>query len=404
MIPKAFDWGGAFLEPWKKTIADVGSGKKSTQDAAKDLLKDYVKKKIWGWIVGVIAPAIPYIVLIGFLLLALVAAIGGVVTMMERGGIWALPKDISPANGIPTEFIPDVQRASIQFQVPMQYIAAEALHEAAWQPNAYNDAPGTHAMGLGQFEPGTWSGNADPYTTIAEPDTDALRIAKYQGMGVDMDGISAPIGTAAQAALDPKQLQKIAQSCQMDYAHICAPYASPFDPADALGAIAKYYHMLYLIYGSWPIATEHYYGSSSVSVNQSYAHTILMMSYAYLADTPPVKNNGVYSIFGKGSFVFQGDRVFLSTLSKPLIAEYAPSFPVIAPMSGVAQWKTARGITTLILPEPNGNARLKGEIIPWINQKANGNFQISAGDVVGLANLQKGIVVSGSFSVAQANS
>lgn len=347
----------------------------------------------------------------GFLLLFL-AVIGGTSvlnTAVPETWNGQIPKDVAPANGIPAAFVSYVQQASKTYQVPMQYIAATALHESAWEPNAYADYDGSHAMGLMQFEPETWSGWADPYTQVDEPDTDALRIAQYGGYGVDADGIWAPIGTPSRVALNPSELAQLNEACAANQEQGCAPYASPWDPDDALNAGAKYLHTLYLMYGSWPNASAHYYGSNDATAVQDYINALVRMTAAYELDTPPVAlPGGGYWPFGYAKLTFTpapGGWTVQATAeddNTPLVSEWLPSLPIIAPANGTVTWTNNDSQTTITLPLPDGN-RLAiqfalGQGMKWILKLNQTKASVTAGDIVGFLNMTQPVQISNTIS------
>ncbi|MBX5437798.1 MAG: transglycosylase SLT domain-containing protein, partial [Alicyclobacillaceae bacterium] len=228
------------------------------------------------------------VLLLGLVLFLLICALGGsgldlpVPVPSGSGGGGEAPKDVSPAKGIPDAYVSYVEAASRQYGVPMQLLAGEALQESGWNPNAYADYGGSHAMGLMQFEPETWSGWHNPHTRIDEPDTDAERIAKYGGYGVDADGMWAPIGTPSRAV---GQLAALDAQCRGNGNAGCAPYASPWDPADAIVAAAKYLAALHREHHTWPKACAAYYGGPGAD---AYVASVMRNTYAYILDTPPV--------------------------------------------------------------------------------------------------------------------
>lgn len=351
------------------------------------------------WLALFLVVSLPIFVLA---LLFLAVTGGGSVLNTAVPATWngePLPKDVSPANGIPVAFVLFVQQASETYQVPMQYLAATALHESGWQPNAYADYDGSHAMGLMQFEPETWSGWADPYTRVDEPDTDALRIAQYGGYGVDADGIWAPIGTPSRVALNPSELAQLNAACQANQDQGCAPYASPWDPDDALNAGAKYLRALYLMYGSWPNASAHYYGSSDLAAVQDYINALVRMTAAYVLDTPPVAlSGGGYWPLGYAKLTWtplpNGGWSVQATAddnNPSLVNEWLPSLPIIAPADGTVTWNDAGGATTVTLPLPNGDTLVMqfatDQGMKWALTLHQTQVAVQAGDVVGFVNV-----------------
>ncbi|WP_062308531.1 transglycosylase SLT domain-containing protein [Alicyclobacillus sendaiensis] len=343
------------------------------------------------------------------LVLAIIGGANALNTAVPESWNGQIPKDVSPANGIPQAFVAYVQQASETYQVPMQYLAATALHESAWEPNAYADYAGSHAMGLMQFEPETWSGWSDPYTRVDEPDTDALRIEQYGGYGVDADGLWAPIGTPSRVALNPVELAQLNAACAANQDQGCAPYASPWDPDDALSAGAKYLHMLYLMYGNWPNASAHYYGSSDKAAVQDYINALMRMTAAYILDTPPVAlPDGGYWPFGDAKLTFtisSGGWTMQATSNDdntPLVSEFLPSLPIIAPTSGTVTWTTSGSQTTITLPLPNGStlalqfASRQG--MKWALAQNQTKGTVAAGDIVGFLNVTQPVRVSNTIS------
>ncbi|AEJ43671.1 transglycosylase SLT domain-containing protein [Alicyclobacillus acidocaldarius] len=352
----------------------------------------------------------------GLLVVLLVVAIfaGGDALNTAVPSTWngQIPTDVSPADGIPAPFVDDVQQASETYQVPMQYIAATALHESSWEPNAYADYDGSHAMGLMQFEPETWSGWSDPYVQIDEPDTDALRIAQYGGYGVDADGIWAPIGTPAEAALQPQQLEVMNEQCQANGNQGCAPYASPYDPDDALNAGAKYLHTLYLMAGSWPGASAKYYGTSDYAAIENYINALVRMTAAYVMDTPPVQlpgQNG-YWLFGDANLTFTPSpggwevKADNNDHNSPLAAEWLPSLPIISPASGVVSWtdNPQTHIATISLPLSSGATveiqAPENQVMKWDLGEQQVSANVAAGDLVGFIDVLKPIQISSAIA------
>ncbi|MCL6547694.1 MAG: transglycosylase SLT domain-containing protein, partial [Alicyclobacillus sp.] len=156
------------------------------------VVRGYVRRKLL--VVG-LAVVFVWFLITGLCVLVLFLALGTaggadesvVFTSAEPG--FEASADVSPARGIPSAFVSWVEAASRRYGVPMQLLAGEAMQESRWNPVAYADYGNSHAMGLMQFEPETWSGWNNPYAAIDEPDTDADRIAQYGGYGVDADGM-----------------------------------------------------------------------------------------------------------------------------------------------------------------------------------------------------------------------
>ncbi|MCL6548490.1 MAG: transglycosylase SLT domain-containing protein, partial [Alicyclobacillus sp.] len=334
------------------------------------------------------------------LVLLLAVIEGDAYVSMPWGG--QVPQDVSPANGIPATFVRDVQMASAIYHVPMQYLAGEVMEESAWNPNSYADYAGSHAMGLMQFEPETWSGGSDPYCRIDEPDTDVQRIQQYGGYGVDADGMWAPVGTPSRAA---GQIAALDAQCRANGNAGCAPYASPWDPADAIMAAAHYLSALYHEYHTWPGASAAYYGGPGAD---AYVASVMRYTYAYILDTPPVAlSGGGYWPFGGGvNFkVSPSGAGWLSLQAQSgsvVASQYLSSLPLIAPASGQATWRTSGGVATITLPLPDGEVLTlrvsNGGAIKWALPEDAETAAVSAGDVVGFVDGRDGFEVSGNIA------
>ena len=72
---------------------------------------------------------------------------------------------------IPANVLPALEKAAMAERVPLQLLAGEAEDESDFKANATNYSPGTHAMGMFQFEPQTWSGSNNPYASATTYDT-----------------------------------------------------------------------------------------------------------------------------------------------------------------------------------------------------------------------------------------
>ena len=137
-------------------------------------------------------------------------------------------------------------------RVPLQFLAGEADTESGFNPYATNYAPGTHAMGMFQFEPQTWSGWNNPYASATTYDTNPARIKEYGGYGVDADGKGV---------------------------------ANPFDPYDAAMAAATYLRQLYDQYG-------HHWSLASFLVwleTQAYVQTVFGYTEGFIATDTSAK-------------------------------------------------------------------------------------------------------------------
>ncbi|WP_029422094.1 transglycosylase SLT domain-containing protein [Alicyclobacillus macrosporangiidus] len=364
------------------------------------LLRLAFRRSLWrrraAWIVlGILLPMFAPAT---FGLVMVVAVLGGGAAYMADPWDGEIPKDVSPAHGIPSMFVAYVQQASLTYRVPMQFIAGEVMVESAWDPTAYTDYGGSHAMGLMQFEPETWSGWSNPYCRIDEPDTDAQRIQQYGGYGVDADGMWAPIGTPSQAA---SHIATLNAQCQARGNTGCAPYASPWDPADALAAGAKYLSTLYNQFGTWASASAHYYGGAG---QDQYVASVMRYTYAYVLDTPPLQlDGGGFWPFGEADLAMSsaenGWWSVKGESKNPVVSQFLPSLPIVAPASGAVTWRTSGGTTTIALPLPSGGTltiRVPNEgIIKWALAKNEQTGTVSAGDIVGFIDAKDGFEVSG---------
>lgn len=309
-----------------------------------------------------------------------------------------------------------MSQASMKYHVPMQLLAADAQQESNFNINATNYSNGSHAQGMFQFEPQTWSGWSNPYVTNTRTDTNAVRIAKYKGYGIDAPEFT---GNGAQEAYSYEPLLSQGESFPADpsgvttyknakgqwastyqgneswvrvnFAHFPGanqppwhlirtqtgqlftyPYASPFDPVDALYSAAHYFHQLYLAsHGSWAGALEGYYGGpgNHGTSAQQYANAVLQKAWDYMDNTPVLKmRSGIYFPFGWMDFTVAKSgkaeeiRPSLSTLT--LEGQYlsktgynyfpwVASIPLVMPITGQVVWQQQHGKTVITLPLPH---------------------------------------------------
>ncbi len=326
------------------------------------------------------------------------------------------PTNVTPSEGLPPTYV-QVAASDAQGKVPLQYLAGEVQTESGWDPHAnanVNDS-NSHAEGLLQFEPETWSGWSNPYSTIAEPDTEANRIKQYGGYGVDGDGLWEWPDTPAE---EPMAVL-IAQSHPFIPGY--APYASPYDPFDALKSGVLYLSRLYRDSGGWSEASRNYYGGTNW---YPYVQTVWQNTYNYLADTTPLEVVGgkkpFYFFLGavpftettSGKFTTLGAIVQQTTaLQRPsppddymppatyrqtLENEFVTSVPLIAPASGLVRWKIKKNQPTVIsLPLGKGKSVkvTAFQAVPWIFPRTGGEIRVKAGAVVGFVDLLSGVVV-----------
>ena len=326
------------------------------------------------------------------------------------------PTNVTPSQGLPPTYV-RAAASDAQGIVPLQYLAGEVETESAWNPyaNANVNDPNSHAEGLLQFEPETWSGWSNPFSTITEPDTDAKRIKQYGGYGVDADGLWEWPGTPAEEPLNAL----IAQSRPFFPGYV--PYASPYDPFDALKSGTLYLSRLYQDAGGWSEASRSYYGGTNW---YSYVQTVWQYSYNYMADTTPLEvtggKNPFYFFLGaipftesiSGNSTKLGAMVEQTTvLQRPsspknymppktyrqaLENEFVTSVPVIAPANGMARWKSKRNQPTVIhLPLGKGRTLqvTASQAVPWLFPRTGGEMRVKAGTVVGFVNLLSGVTV-----------
>ncbi len=329
-------------------------------------LEAIAKRQASRWIVTTVLPwAIPaaavalFWIVVALALLFFIVFVGNLFTV----SLPTIPAYIgAPLGNIPIGWTAYLQSAARRFRVPEQLLAGEAETESGWNPNAMSQAPNSHAAGLLQFEPGTWGGSANPRGNVVWPDTNALRIAKYGGFGTDGDELKAPNGTPAWPG-HPVGIYPAA----VPWLHVAfglsgatgVPYASPFDPADALASGAHYLRHLYQAGGFWSEAVGKYYGGRGESV---YVQTVLTNMVKYLKQTP--------AITMKNGMVFPFGRLLLSIRAKgktsrvqdsgqtqnvwPYAAVFDVTTPVYMPATGVVRWITTGMKTTIILPLGHG--------------------------------------------------
>ena len=324
------------------------------------------------------------------------------------------PTNVTPSEGIPPAYV-QVAAGYAAGKVPLQYLAGEVQTESGWDPTVNADAtdPNSHAAGLMQFEPETWSGSTDPFMTIAEPDTAAKRIMQYGGYGQDADGIWEPMGTSAEVPL--ATLEASSRPFMPGY----APYASPYDPFDALKSGTGYLTRLYRETGSWSESSRGYYGGTNW---YQYVQTVWQYAYDYLADTTSLttgtKGKPLYFFLGAIPMreTLQGKVWSLhatvettavlkrpktgymppTTYRQTLENEFVTSVPVFAPAAGLAMWRVKKGTVTMTLPLPDRKHLqvIAMQAIPWLWSRRGGVTEVKAGEVVGFVNLVTGIEVT----------
>jgi soluble lytic murein transglycosylase-like protein len=277
---------------------------------------------------------LPFMSLVTFLIILDPQAFDAVANMPLPGD-WNGPVAIKPGV-IPAKYLPDLQHAAMAERVPLQLLAGEAETESSFNPNATNYAPGTHATGMFQFEPASWSGWANPYSNDSKFDTNPSRIRQYGGYGVDANGDGS---------------------------------ASPFDPADAAMAAATYLRQLYNQYGHhWSLACF-WYGSET----QAYVNTVFGYTEGFIATTPPEKaGNGYWFLGGTNSKLSQnnGNTITLS----------APAWePIIAPVDGTLSIQYGGSGDSISLDTGAGTLKFSGGVVAW----ANNGSDVRAGSVIG---------------------
>ncbi len=263
-------------------------------------------------------------------------------TTIEQIDDMALPgdywSDVAVKPGvIPANVLPALEKAAMAERVPLQLLAGEAETESGFTPNATNYSPGTHAMGMFQFEPQTWSGWNNPYASATTYDTNPARIKEYGGYGVDADGKGV---------------------------------ANPFDPYDASMAAATYLRQLYNQYGHhWSLACF-WYGSET----QAYVDTVFGYTESFFADTPPIPD-------GSGFWFLGGTESKVVNSSGNSITLSAPAWTtIIAPESGTLSIQYGNSGDTLTLDTDDGTFKFSGDIVAW----ANNGSSVQAGAVIGV--------------------
>lgn len=375
----------------------------AVKPVATEMVKREVRKQVWSFVLSNLWWILPA-VLAAYLLFCVFAAIVGDTTMQIPSSNVANYPGIE--SGVPAQFQFDLANASLTYHVPEQYLAAEIFTESDWDPAAYADYDDSHAEGLAQFEPGTWSGTGDPDQTLSLPDTDATRIGRYGGFGVDADGLRAPVGTSALEALHPKELFALSSSCSSQ--NTCAPYASPFDPADALMAAAKYLSFLRTLHANWIGAAEGYYGGAGA---YTYAEKVLVVTYAYIKDfIPPVSHGGKYRMFG--NFPVQTVHGFVRPVppAKPIVGKktiplamqnykrqvaedaWGQSVPLFSPESGEVRLRLHGARLQMRLPGGERVTMPTQDWMPWELNRGQRSAYLEAGEIVGFVNIDSGAV------------
>jgi hypothetical protein len=266
--------------------------------------------------------------------------------MTLPGDSWS---DVAVKPGvIPAKVLQSLEKAAMAERVPLQLLAGEAEDESDFKANATNYAPGTHAMGMFQFEPQTWSGWNNPYASVTTYDTNPSRIKQYGGMGVDANGD----GTA-----------------------------DPFDPYDAAMAAATYLRQLYNQYGHhWSLAS-YWYGSET----QSYVDKVFRYTESFFADSPPIPD-------GSGFWFLGGTESKVVTSNGNTLTLSAPAWTtIIAPESGTLSIQYGNSGDTLTLDTNDGTFKFSGSIVAWANSGS-----VQAGAVIGVTT--GNINVSGNVS------
>lgn len=389
---------------------------RDVKQLAKTVIKTAVKRKIeekigekvlWKILLYTAPFWLPFIAIFLLILLTLfvvLMASSGNQTTVEME---PMPTNIAPSSGIPRLFRQDAINAGNMFSVPLQYIAGETTVESGWDPNANANAnnPNSNAMGLMQFEPQTWSGWSDPFTTNSSPDTDQTRIDQYRGYGIDANGYWAPVGTGATAAGEDAYLN---QQCRLNQNADCAPYSSPIDPADALAGGANYLSKLYKNNADWASASASYYGGADAT---AYVQKVMTATDAYIADTSPIvrtvpgKNKTKtkeYFALGLAKFHEQYIKhrgLYITPISSRqyyLTQQFFSSMPLIMPTSGTVTWKVKNNVATITVPTQNkskwtitvpSNYAMKWAIPRKTSKLAN----VPSGTILGFLNMSSGV-------------
>lgn len=374
-------------------------GRSQLEAIAKRQASRFIVTTVLPWAIPVAAVALFWIV-IALALLFFVVFVGNLFTV----SLPMIPTYTgAPLANIPIGWTAYLQGAAQRYRVPEQLLAGEAETESSWNPNAMSQAANSHAAGLMQFEPGTWSGSANPYGNVVWPDTNALRIAQYGGFGVSADGQKAPDGTPAwpghPVGIYPAPVSWVRVAFGLP-GTTGIPYASPFDPADALAAGAKYLRHLYPAGGYWPQAIAHYYGGSGESV---YVQTVLISTVKYLKQTPAIAmKNGIVFPFGRLllSVRVKGNASVVKDSSQtqnvwPYAAVFDVTTPVYMPTTGVVRWASTKRHTVIILPLGHGRTlRIVAPLqtaIRWGIAHGSKGASLPAGALVGFVDLNIGV-------------
>ncbi len=380
-------------------------GRSQLEAIAKRQASRFVITTVLPWAIPAAAIAFFWIV-IAFALLFFVVFVGNLFTV----SLPMIPTYTgTPLANIPVGWTTYLQGAALRYRVPEQLLAGEAETESSWNPNAMSQAANSHAAGLMQFEPGTWSGSANPHGNVVWPDTNAMRIAKYGGFGVNADGQMAPDGTPAwpghPVGIYPAPVSWVRVAFGLP-GTTGAPYASPFDPADALAAGAKYLRHLYLTGGYWSQAVGNYYGGSGESV---YVQTVLTNAAKYLNQTPAITTkNGLTFPFGRLllSVRIKGNTSSVKDSSEtqnvwPYAALFDVTTPIYMPTTGVVRWVSTKTHTLIILPLGHGQTlRIIAPLqtaIRWGIARGAKKASLPAGALVGFVDLGNGVTTQPSL-------
>jgi hypothetical protein len=305
-------------------------------------LEERVTGAVWGWVkqhvlASVVITLLPFILIgvgiVGFLFFLLLMIVPMSSSSVSYVG---LPTNVKPGV-IPSQFVPMLSAAGERYRVPMQFLAGEAAQESTFNPNAtnFNDTIPTHAGGMFQFEPETWSGSNDPDAGPTQFDTNPANIARYGGYGVDANGD----GTA-----------------------------DPFDPADAAMAAAKYLGALYKDYHhSWAMASF-YYGSQT----QAYVASVMKYTASFLGDTPPEP-------IGANDWFLGGTKSHIQSQTGTSVTIAGQEWdPIIATDEGQLNIHYATSGDTLSLQTMDGTWTYQGNLIAFANAG-----EVKKGDVIG---------------------
>ncbi len=382
-------------------------GRSQLEAIAKRQASRFVVTMVLPWAIPAAAVALFWIV-VALALLFFVVFIGQLFTV----SLPMIPAYTgAPLANIPIGWTTYLQDAAQRYRVPEQLLAGEAETESSWNPNAMSQATNSHAAGLMQLEPGTWSGNANPHGNVVWPDTNALRIAQYGGFGVNADGQKAPDGTAAwpghSVGIYPAPVSWIRVAFGLP-GTTGIPYASPFDPADALAAGAHYLRHLYPAGGYWSQAIGSYYGGSGESV---YVQTVLTNMVKYLSNTPAItlKSGSVFPFGrlllsireeGSGSASVVQDSAQTQN-AWPYAALFDVTTPLYMPAAGGVRWITTKAHIVIILPLGHGHVlRIvapPGTAIRWGIARGGKKTSLPAGALVGFVDLGIGVTTQPSL-------